>query len=733
MRFSFSNKLFAGFSLLSLLTILLGVTTFTTIEEIKRSQKKTTLLQEFELRVHTLETATNTQSNVAFISAKSHEDFLDNLERSKQAAEEILNSEYCPAEQSLDGSESCQSSMRAAMDFYPLTAIEHYEKTLLAHRLTEKNQDIYRKMLELQDRLTEEDNNNPVGKIINQLEMLKHDFEESNNLEALETMKAKLGTLKELEPNPEFLKLAETFVANSEQGYRNRLEIIATQESLAENTRNFRAISRGIREELTRDKDKYEQEVRGLIMFLGLCSIVMTLLFWLLTSRRLSRFLINQRKAINSIKTGHYDYSIRKDSNDELNELYLFTKDLAENLKEEVAEREYSQHEKKDLEVQLMQAQRLESIGILAGGIAHDFNNLLTGITGYTDLALARLEDNHPVKRYLETIADSGRKAGEMTRQLLLFSRKQETTKQVTNLNTLISNLLKMLDRMIGEDIVLEFEAGPDLPRIMADQTHIEHLLLNMAVNAKGAMPEGGKLTIRTSTAVLDDAAVDRLDKVDPGNFVRISITDSGSGMTNELKERILDPLLTTKANDQGNGLGLATVLGIIKQHNGHITVESAGDHSTIFNFYLPAIDAELHSEEAEPAVFARTISRGRETILLVDDNDTARDFVCETLEYCGYKVLTAGSGNEAVKIMNQTDYPIDLLLTDVIMPNMNGGKLAAKARKLHPEIKVIFISGYDGLPADQDLRKIAAAENFLRKPMSIDMLSRKVREVLDR
>ncbi len=733
MRFSFSHKLFAGFSLLSLLTILLGVTTFTTINEITRSQRNLALLQEFELRVNTLEAAANAQSNIAFISAKSYEDFRENLDRTRQVANEILHSDYCESGPNPDGADSCQSIMLEAMNLYPRAAIEHYEKTLSTLRLINQNHFIYRKMLEAEKPRPEKIDHSQISSIINQLEMLKHEFEESNDFAAIEEMKSRFELLRNLDPNPELLDLAEKFIANSERTYRNRLGIMATREGLAETTAKFRVTAQTLLEDVVSGGKQNEQEVRALIMFLGIGSIALTLLFWLLTSSRLARFLKNQKKAINSIRTGHYDYPVEKDTNDELHELYLFTKDLAENLKEEIAEREFSQQGKKDLEFQLMQAQRLESIGILAGGIAHDFNNVLTGITGYTELAMARLDDNHPVKKYLETIADSGQKAVEMTRQLLVFSHKQETAKRVINLKMLISNLMKMLDRMIGEDIVLELDSAPDLPAVMADPVHIEHVLLNLAVIAKDAMPGGGKLTVRTSTAILEGPAVDELVGVDPGNFVLISITDNGPGMPEEVQKKIFEPFYTTKANNRESGLGLATVFGIIKQHNGHISVESTVGRGTTFNLYLPAIDYEQQSEAAESAPSDQAICRGRETILLVDDNDTARDFVCETLEYCGYKVLTASSGSEAVKIMNQANYPIDLLLTDIIMPGMNGMELAVKTRQVHPGIKVIFMSGYDELPVGHQLAEMVENRDLLKKPMSLEGLSRKVREVLDR
>jgi len=245
-------------------------------------------------------------------------------------------------------------------------------------------------------------------------------------------------------------------------------------------------------------------------------------------------------------------------------------------------------------------------------------------------------------------------------------------------------------------------------------------------------MPDGGKLMIKTSTTSLDISEVDSLDGVDPGNFIIISITDNGIGMSDEVKEKIFEPSFTSKKSHQGSGLGLATVLEIIKQHNGHLTVESTFNQGTTFNLFFPVINADPAIDA--PRIFsAPEIPGGHETILLVDDNDTARDFVCETLEYCGYKVLTASSGSEAIKVFHQTDYPIDLLITDIVMPGMNGQELARIVTKDHPETRIIFMSGYDDLSPKKELETLFPKKDFLKKPMPIDSLSRKVRKVLDR
>lgn len=734
MRFSLSHKLFAGFTLLSFLTILLGLTTFIVIKKMAESQESISTLREFSLRASALETSITAQSNAFVASQQTYENFRANLDTTRKLAGKILRSSYCLPSQTKstpDPTGSCQSIMIEAIDSYPQAAIKHYEKTLFTLRLINKNRYIYQKMLEMTDAYQQNGNKQKITAIIHKLEMLKHDFEESNNFALIDSMRAELPLLQDIEPSSGVIRLAQSFIDNSEQTYLNRLAIDTNAEILAASTNSFRETSLNLHRALAAENVAAQKKIYASITLLGLISVALTLIFWFLTSRRLTRFLNNQKKAIGSIKSGNYDYTITDDSNDELSELTVFTKSLAINLKEEIGERRSSQQEKEALQTQLMQAQRLESIGMLAGGIAHDFNNIMTGITGYTDLALARLEDDHPAKRYLETIAESGQKAREMTRQLQSFSKKQALHKQVTNLPSLIANLSKMLHRIIGENIILEISTSPDLPNVMADVAQIEQVLMNMAVNAKDAMPDGGKLTIKTAKIILNESAVNQLKDVDPGDFVQIAISDNGTGMTEETKEKIFDPFFSTKERSRGSGLGLATSFGIIKQHNGHVTVESVLGEGTTFNFYLPALDG-LPAEYHQPFDFD-SLKKGRETILVVDDNSTARAFICDTLEYCGYKLLTASSGREATKILHQTDYPIDLLLTDVVMPGLNGPELSAIAKEINPQIKVIFMSGYNDLSSAQEKTGASSNGDFLKKPMQVATLSLKVREVLDR
>ncbi|MEN8135945.1 MAG: ATP-binding protein [Thermodesulfobacteriota bacterium] len=735
MKLSLSNKLFSGFALLSLLTIFSGLTTFTIIEKMAESQRSIGLLQEFELTVHSLENATTIQDKASKISSESQGEFLANLDRAKELAAKILRFSAClPTHNASrpDESKSCQTVMLEAIDLYPKAAADYYERTLFVTNLIEKNRNIFKKMIEAADRLPQKAQKSMATAIINQLEMQKHEFEETNSHNSIAEMQSKNQELHGLDQGQDLAKLAQIFIDNTEQTYLNRLDLYKDKKLLGESTNRFRKTTRTIHQDIVENSLDNQQRIRILIVLMSLLSISLTLSFWLLSSRRLALFLSNQKEAITAIKSGDYDYAAETYATDEFGELCTFIKTLAIDLKKEINDREFSQQEQKDLQFQLMQAQRHESIGMLTGGIAHDFNNILTGITGYTDLALARLEDDHPVKKYLEIISQSGQRATEMTRKLLSFNQKQESGKQILDINTMISNLYKILNRMIGEDIILELETTPDLPTVMADPAQIEQILMNMAVNGKDAMPNGGILTIKTTTTSLDEPAVGHLEGVDPGDFIQISITDNGAGMTDAVKEKIFDPFFTTKASDRGTGLGLATVFDILKQHNGHVTVDSGVNKGTTFNFFLPAIDADLKID-ARKITCDPCILRGQETILLVDDNDTARDFICETLEFCGYKLLTANCGNEAVKVMHQTDYKIDLLLTDVIMPEMNGQELAEITKKIYPTIKIIFMSGYDELPTGHELKTATPSGDFLKKPMSIETLSRKVRDVIDR
>jgi PAS domain S-box-containing protein len=395
----------------------------------------------------------------------------------------------------------------------------------------------------------------------------------------------------------------------------------------------------------------------------------------------------------------------------------------------DITERKRAQKEITDLEEQLRQSQKMEAIGRLAGGIAHDFNNLLTLIKGYTQLSVLELKEKDPLKDHMEGIKRASESAADLIRQLLAFSRRQVMEMKVLDLNTLLRDLDKMLRRVIGENIELVTLLTDDLGRVKADPGQIEQVILNLAVNARDAMPSGGKLTIETANAEVDGAFARAHIGVSPGRYMRLSVKDTGVGMTPEVQERIFEPFFTTKEKGKGTGLGLSTVYGIVKQSGGNIWVDSAPGQGTTFKIYLPRVE-EL-AEELTEKVRGEDLPRGQETVLVVEDDAEVRQLSMRILNRQGYRVWQAVNGVEALRICEQQKEPIDLMLTDVVMPQMGGKELAEKVLPLRPQMKVLFTSGYLD---DEIVHKILNSGNqFLKKPFSPALLARKVREVLDR
>jgi two-component system, cell cycle sensor histidine kinase and response regulator CckA len=386
--------------------------------------------------------------------------------------------------------------------------------------------------------------------------------------------------------------------------------------------------------------------------------------------------------------------------------------------------------ERKHLAEQLRQAQKMEAVGRLAGGIAHDFNNMLTVITGYSDLILRKLGADDPMRSQVEEIRKAGESSASLTHQLLAFSRKQLLQPKVLDLNSVILNLKKMLRRLIGEDVVLTTSLAPDLGSIEADPGQIEQVLMNLAVNARDAMPRGGKLIIRTQNIFLDKEYITHHVMAKQGFYVMLTVSDFGIGISAEDMDRVFEPFYTTKEVGMGTGLGLATVYGIIKQSEGYITVLSELGHGTTFSIYLPLV-GEGPEEYKQSSVSERSL-RGTETILLIEDEEIVRNLTRELLVGYGYNVLEAAGGEEGLAVCKQQDETIHLLITDVIMPGMSGPELADKLMALHSEMKLLYISGYTddtivhhGI-LDSDI-------NFLQKPFKPEGLARKVREVLDK
>jgi PAS domain S-box len=392
-----------------------------------------------------------------------------------------------------------------------------------------------------------------------------------------------------------------------------------------------------------------------------------------------------------------------------------------------ITEKKKAFQEMISLQEQLRQSQKMEAIGRLAGGVAHDFNNLLTVIQGNSELALYELANNDSLKLKLGDIKKASERAADLTRQLLAFSRRQVLNLKVINLNFILEDLEKMLRRIIGEEIELITSFADDLGRVKADPGGIEQVIINLAVNAKDAMPHGGTLTIATADVELDEQHVRRHLGTLPGSYVLISVADTGVGIPKEIREQIFDPFFTTKENGKGTGLGLATVYGIVKQSGGDVHLDSEPEKGTKFKVYLPRVDEPL--EETENKKEADASLRGNETILIVEDDSSVRKIAVQVLTYQGYNVLVSESGGDALLICEQEKKPIHLVLTDVVMPKMSGPELIERLKKVRKDFTVLYMSGY----TDKHILKGLDDElNFIQKPFTIDVLAKKVRDALD-
>ncbi len=384
--------------------------------------------------------------------------------------------------------------------------------------------------------------------------------------------------------------------------------------------------------------------------------------------------------------------------------------------------------ERRRLELQLQQAHKMDAIGRLAGGIAHDFNNLLMIVSAYAELMLDHFTSEHPLRRNVQQILTASRRAADLTRQLLAFSRKQMQALQVLDLNWVIQEVSKMLPRLIGEDIEFIFVPGEKLDKVKADPVQIEQVVMNLAANARDAMPKGGRLIIETAKVCLDEAYVQRHTMVPPGDYVVVSVTDSGQGIAPEHLGHIFEPFYTTKEEGKGTGLGLATVYGIVKQSGGFIWVYSEPGLGTTFKIYLPR--AEQQSLVPSQTQHLDEPPQGTETVLLVEDEDAVRQSTCEFLVLNGYTVLEARNGEDALRVAQECNKTIDLMVTDVVMPLMGGAQVANRLTATRPGMKVLFVSGY----AESTVLRQGAIDlvgHFLQKPFTLKMLARKIREVL--
>jgi len=381
------------------------------------------------------------------------------------------------------------------------------------------------------------------------------------------------------------------------------------------------------------------------------------------------------------------------------------------------------------LERQLRQAQKMEAIGQLAAGVAHDFNNILTVIQGHAGLMQRRLEMSGPIATSLEQISRATGRAASLIRQLLMFSRKQVMQFRHLDINDSLRNAIKMLERLVGEHVQIDFRPHQPLPAIRADGSMLEQIAMNLAVNARDAMPNGGRLSITTSLETLHRPPTPMDPEQRNGDFVCLTFRDTGIGMDTQILSRIFEPFFTTKPVGKGTGLGLSTVLGIVRQHHGWLEIDSKLNRGTTIKMYFAA--SQQPAEKIEPVTDA-TLRTGRETILVAEDEDALREMVVQVLKIQGYTVLEAASGRHALEVWENADQPVDLLVTDMVMPGgIMGSELAERLSSRSPRLRVIYTSGYTPGMAGKDA-SLLEGRNFLPKPYSIGKLAQFVRECLD-
>ena len=461
--------------------------------------------------------------------------------------------------------------------------------------------------------------------------------------------------------------------------------------------------------------------LNSLLVALGLLSLAVGSALVFIISHTFTQPLENLVAGVRALERGDYTYPLKGRSGDEVAEVTQAFDRMRQNL-------QHGQDEHQELEDRLRQAHKMESVGRLAGGVAHDFNNLLTIIHGHTDLLLDKENLDDFVRRSVEQIQKAGDRAVVMTRQLLAFSRMQVLQSRVLDLNTVVNEIGKMLPRLIGEHIEYEFIPGDELQSIKADPGQIEQAIMNLAVNARDAMPEGGKLTIRTSNVALSRADTAQRAPMAPGLYVLLSVSDTGQGMDEKTVQHIFEPFFTTKEIGKGTGLGLATVYGVVKQSGGFIWVDSAPGKGTTFEVYLPQVSESAQSVDSTYVPAAQF--RGTETLLVVEDEVGVRGLACRFLKASGYRVLEAADGMEALQIASQYEDAIHLILTDVVMPRLGGKALAEQVRMRRPSIKILFMSGYTEYTSNAN-GELSALGPALQKPFTRLSLTAKVREVL--
>jgi signal transduction histidine kinase len=462
-------------------------------------------------------------------------------------------------------------------------------------------------------------------------------------------------------------------------------------------------------------------ESKHLLIALGIGALAIGGLFVYVIADRLTRPLAALARGVRALEKGDYAYPLKRDiGSDEVAQLTRAFDDMRTTLRQ-------TEIQKQELEVQLRQSQKMEAMGRLAGGVAHDFNNLLTVIKGNSSILAERLGSEHRLIKLTTQIDSAADRAVSLTRQLLAFCRMQVLQPKILDLNELVSEMCKLLRRLVPEDIAFNFRAGESLGHVKADPGQIEQVLMNLVVNAGDAMPAGGTLTVETRNVTISEQDASRRAPASPGQYVLLSVADNGMGMDAETRARIFEPFFTTKEQGKGTGLGLATVYGIVKQSGGFIWVESELGWGARFEIYLPRVTDRVEPASAQTEEVA--ISQGLKTVLVAEDEEAVRDLACEFLKSAGYNVLTASNGAEALALAQASNQQIHALLTDLVMPRMRGSELAKRLKTLQPQIKVIYVSGY--LDYQQDRNEFVEQALFIQKPFTRTTLIARMAELL--
>ena len=465
---------------------------------------------------------------------------------------------------------------------------------------------------------------------------------------------------------------------------------------------------------------EFLSEINRLLLGLGGLALVVAIWLAFFISEAFTRPLANLDKGVQALEKGDFAFPLDAGGDDEVGRVTRAFGRMRGTLQK-------NELQKRKLEDELRQSQKMDALGRLAGGVAHDFNNLLTVIKGHSDLMIERLQPADPLLGSGQQIRSAADRAASLTRQMLAFSRRQALEPTVFDLNVLVTDMCKLLKRLIHEDVEFSLCSGASLDKVKADTGQIEQVVLNLVVNACDAMPQGGKLTIETKNIFVDEKYARMRPTVPPGNYVVLSVTDTGHGMDAETQARIFEPFFTTKENGKGTGLGLATVYGVVKQSGGFIWVETAPQRGCRFEVYLPQAETSAPTPRGE--TIQATFSQGTETVLVAEDEGAVRDLACEFLTSAGYRVFAAENGEKALKIAETLSQPIHLLVTDVVMPRMRGTELAKKLKRQQPKMKVIYMSGYLGEEGSEEFLKDS---EYLQKPFSRDSLLHRAGVVLN-